>query len=191
MADLGAFAGESPPLPTQSSGTGGVSGGASSAAAAEAARDLQALSPEGDRWSRHSVRLTNSANQSISDATDTAVTFDTDTYDFDDIHSTTTNPSRITMLLAGKYLLTANIDWEDNATGYRQLKLLHNATTAIALTTRVGSATAGANRQTIVTEYDFAAGDYLELFVLQTSGGALNVLTNNDFSPVLTAVLIG
>jgi hypothetical protein len=44
--------------------------------------------------------------------------------------------------------------------------------------------------QTVTTVYDLAAGDYLEVFAYQDSGGALNVQTNANYSPEFSMVLV-
>src|SRR3990167_3110534 len=130
-----------------------------------------------------SVRATNSANESIGDSTNTDLTFNGENYDTDTMHSTTTNTNRLTINTTGKYLFIGNVDWDASATGYRELRILVNGTTIIGSNGVPGSATAAANRQTVVAEYTMAATDYVTLNVRQTSGGALNVLFNQDFSP--------
>ena len=50
-----------------------------------------------------------------------AVTFDTERFDTDTIHSTSTNTSRLTINTGGKYLIGGAVTFTANATGQRQL----------------------------------------------------------------------
>src|SRR5512139_390154 len=51
----------------------------------------------------NSVRVNNSANISINSATDTVLTFDTEDVDSNGMHSTVSNTSRLTAIVAGTY----------------------------------------------------------------------------------------
>ena len=55
------------------------------------------------------ARVHNSANISVSDSTWTSMTFDSERYDTDSIHSTASNTSRLTCVTAGKYLIIATL----------------------------------------------------------------------------------
>lgn len=128
-----------------------------------------------------SARVYDSSNQSISDATRTALTFDSERFDTDGIHSTVTNTSRLTCQTAGVYVISEMVAWDGNATGFRQTGVRLNGSTLVAEST--DSPTSSQINQTICTIYKLAVSDYVELTVRQNSGGSLNVLVFGNYSP--------
>jgi hypothetical protein len=116
--------------------------------------------------------------QSISNATLTAVTFDSERFDTDGYHSTSSNTSRFTVPagMGGKYLLGGVVEFAANATGARSIALRLNGSTYIAFET-IQAATAGGQetRLSVETVYDLLAGEYVEVYVSQVSGGSLNI----------------
>lgn len=136
----------------------------------------------GDRKSvawRDGCRVLNSANLSVATGTAfTVVSWDTDDYDDNSYHSTTTNKSRITPGVAGRGSFTANMSWGANNTGSRALSIQKNGAEVIggawvdgAADTNSGYAT-GQNVSTGII--DFTATDYFEVYVRQNSGANLN-----------------
>jgi hypothetical protein len=121
-------------------------------------------------------RVFNSANISIPNNTDTMLTFDSETYD-DGYHKTTVQNNRITIKSAGRYNIGANIEWANLTIGTRVVYFLLNSTTIIAATEWA------ALRMSLSMDYAFIAGDYIEVWVKQNSGGALNVVAT-AYSPV-------
>ena len=122
---------------------------------------------------------TKSANQSISNETDTTITWNTNTFDTDSIHDTVTNNSRFTVPTGkgGKWLLSCTLDWFNNTAGDRYLTLLVNGT--MVQLSYGGAFAAGASNQTLTTILSLSAADYVEIKGYQTSGGALNVVAAN------------
>lgn len=171
--------GTSIPTGTPSAITGGaLSGGASTSA------------PRLDHLHTLTVpacRVHRTTDQSIPDATVTAVTFNSETYDTDTMHSTASNTSRITFTTAGIYLVTASVYWPPNATGLRTVHIRKNGSTYLAIDQRPTAGAAFSTAMSTSTSDSFAAGDYVECVVWQNSGGALNVETGNFYSPIFTA----
>ena len=138
------------------------------------------------------VRAFNSANISISNNTTTAITLDSERWDTGELHSTSVNTSRITLTTAGNYLIVGIIEWGANATGSRQVQIRRNGDSA----TNIGIITQGATpggagfvtTQVISIYYQLVVGDFIELFVYQDSGGALNVLNSATYSPEFMVV---
>lgn len=120
------------------------------------------------------ARVTHSTTQSISNITDTALSFDTERYDTDVIHDTATNNSRLTCKTGGTYLIIAQVGFAANATGIRQVKILLGGTTIIALDLRSSAGAVFQTRVTAATQYPLGVNDYVEAFVYQDSGGSLN-----------------
>jgi hypothetical protein len=118
-----------------------------------------------------------SSAQSLTNNTESAVTFNSEVFDTDGFHDNSTNNSRITIPSgkAGKYLLTAQISFAANATGARVVKFKKNGSDFM-----LGNVIAAApatdftviNNSTLVNA---SVGDYFEVFALQSSGGSLNL----------------
>lgn len=131
-----------------------------------------------------SCRVFNSANIShTTTATDQFLTFNSERFDTDTMHSTASLTGRIVFTTAGKYLVGGDIEFAANATGQRGIGIRLNATTYIAAGPLVNAAAAGTTRLTIVTYYQFAAADYVELAAYQSSGGVLNVVASGNYTP--------
>lgn len=133
-------------------------------------------------------RLSRSAFMSISDSTLTSVTWDTETYDSHGAHSTSSNTERITIPAdwGGGWLIGAGVGWDLNTTGRRYMQIWLNGVLKIAEMEMQVETAAGNSSGTMMTHWQFAAGDYFELKVYQTSGGSLN-LNNSDYSLTMWA----
>lgn len=141
--------------------------------------------------------LNRTAAQSITDSTDTAITFPTgsvtEELDTDGFHSGATNTARITIPSGGGgwYAIGGNVRWETNATGVRVLWAEYNGSagtgTAIAESRMASSGSATQTSQLVATVYLLAAGDYVTLNVRQTSGGARDI-QSSGFSARFYAV---
>lgn len=131
----------------------------------------------------------NSAVQSITNNTETTVLFDSESFDTDTMHSTSSNTGRVTFTTAGKYAIIGCAAFASNATGYREGDLRINGTTYIC-TCKLGANAASSHEHMVIAFYNAAAADYVELRVLQTSGGNLNTVgaVGGNF---LAAVRIG
>lgn len=127
---------------------------------------------------------------SIPNATVTIISFNNESWDTDDIHDNATNPSRLTCKTPGRYLITANVRFAANATGYRTARI-QRTDVSIPATLPVASKTRNPVSG-IGTDIDLhqivwmSLNDYVVLEVYQTSGAALNVLQSNWDTPVFT-----
>lgn len=136
-----------------------------------------------------SCRVFNSAN--ISHATsgsDQYLTFNSERFDTDTMHSTVSNTGRITFTTAGKYLFGGNVEFAANATGQRSLKVRLNGATVIASGPHHDAAASGVTQCLVAGYYSFSASDYIELGGFQSSGGALNMTASSNYSPEYWAV---
>jgi len=122
------------------------------------------------------VSLYKSAAQTVSNSTFTAITWDSERYDTDSYHSTSTNTSRITIPSgkSGYYILTGSNVWDANATGNRGLELRKNGTSLYYLFFQDGFASNDGTYPFTGT-INLTAGDYIEVFCWQSSGGNLNL----------------
>lgn len=140
------------------------------------------------------ARVYNNASISVNNATLTALTFNSERYDNDTIHDTSSNSGRLTCNTAGKYLIAGHIQWGDDATGFRLIAIRLNGTTYIGIHSHpavANNATDNATYQSVSTIYDLSVGNYVELVVEQISGGALNVVSSGNFSPEFEMNRIG
>ena len=118
-----------------------------------------------------------SGSQSITNNTITALTWDSETFDTDAFHSSP-NTSRFTIPagLAGKYSIKMQILFNTHATGFRNVRLYKNGASLKEGCEVIGSSTAYVGSY-INADLDLIVGDYIEFFVYQNSGGAMNVYT--------------
>ena len=120
--------------------------------------------------------LTNNGAQSISNTTQTQVTFDTESIDTDGFHSTSTNTARITIPSGkdGKYLIVARLSYSSNSTGTRILWLSKNGSTYLATAGAQPVSTGDITTLNITHIVSLVATDYVTMDAYQGSGGALN-----------------
>lgn len=120
-------------------------------------------------------RVYHAATQSIvTSGTPQILAFNTERFDTNTMHDTVTNNSRITINTAGLYVVNAYVEFAASATGTREVDLLVNGTTFIAVDLRPATA-AGTTVIAVSSMWKFAATDYVQARVTQSSGGALNV----------------
>lgn len=117
---------------------------------------------------------------SLTSGTSTLVTLDSESWDSDSMHSTATNPSRITINTSGQYLVSFYARFPSNATGYRQLNLRLNSggSSGGGSTWSTINLAAVNGTSTFVTrtlELTCVSGDHYELFAMQNSGATLSL----------------
>lgn len=133
--------------------------------------------------------------QTLTTGVSTVLNWDTgegtgSSYDTDPVMWTVSAPSRITFNTPGKWRVTVNVLWVANATGNRQIDLRKNAGGSGAAGTRLlvdiiaaPSAGSATNNFTVVIP-GIVAGDYIEAFGSQGSGGNLATLATNHVGAV-------
>ena len=134
--------------------------------------------------------VANSANVSIPNNVNTALTFDT--VRFNSGEWVSTSPSRITCLVDGIYSISGSVSFASSAVGSRKVSIRLNGSTEIATQQPVGTAPSAGSATpvnlSVGTIMQLNAGDYIELIVLQTAGSALNVLSGASYSPEFSAI---
>lgn len=128
--------------------------------------------------------LFQSAAQSIPASTYTAVTFDSESFDTDAYHSTSSNTSRITIPAGkgGKYLFTRKINWAGaiGAGSYVIYKMYKNGTDLASF----GGYAMTSNGQMAVADamiIDAVATDYFECFVFQNTAGSASTSSGGTY----------
>lgn len=135
-------------------------------------------------------RVYHSLDQSIATGVTTVLSFNSERYDTDSMHSTVTNTSRITFTTAGVYVVTGGIEWDTNSDGRRAISIRLNGTDLLVRHVSLPAGTSACSQATS-TIYKFAAGDYVELLALHTvSGSSLSVLASGQYSPEFAAARV-
>ena len=123
--------------------------------------------------------LVYAGDQSIANATETTINWDSETYDTNTFHSTSTNTSRITIpsSYGGYYKVYCTVNFAANSTGQRQLFLYKNGT-MISGFMQPPASTGGLYYLSLSTSVNLVATDYLEIKVYQNSTGSLGMNGN-------------
>jgi hypothetical protein len=126
------------------------------------------------------ARVGGAGSQAVANRVLTSVNFPIEHYDTADLHSTSANTSRLTAPVAGIYRMSTNLLWESNPTGQRELIFELNAASPLShhIPAFVTAPATAGDMQQLSTEIKLAAGDFVEVRVLQSSGGSLNVTAN-------------
>jgi hypothetical protein len=142
------------------------------------------------------VRVFRSTPQSISATS--PISFDTERFDGPGPAMwTNVGPpgieQRLTARVAGRYLISANVLWDEAAGAgtFRELSIRLNGATSIASVLQppvTGGVTTG---QSVTTIFELAVGDYVEAIVDQNSGLPINILPLADISPEFMMSRIG
>lgn len=129
------------------------------------------------------VQVFNSATQSVANGSDFYPTFNSESWDTDSFHSTSTNTSRLTVPSGqgGKYMVYAVGGIDASGTGYRRFCFSINRTAEL-----FNNFITPMSSQALVITFsgvlDLVANDYVEILVSQNSGGALNYLAGASYS---------
>jgi hypothetical protein len=140
------------------------------------------------------ARVTATATQSLTNNTATKITFNTasstpttDSYDpqawFDNAND------RITIGQAGFYTISANVGFATNATGRRLVQIYVNGSDRGGV--QVAALSGATTILSASTNVYLAVNDYVEVFALQQSGGALNTVFLTGVYPSLSVGRIG
>jgi hypothetical protein len=125
--------------------------------------------------------------QSVSDATETTFSFDTEAYDTDSMHSGGA-PTRITFTTAGLYLVAAGVQVADNSDYLAAfIAIRKGGSTILRYASDMGVSDGAGPRLNMAGVWKFAAAEYIELrgFHNNTGNAARNM------TPVLEAVWLG
>ena len=124
------------------------------------------------------------ANQSISNDTVTVINFDAETYDTSSFHDNTTNNSRVTVPSGkgGYYLIAAKAYWvAASDTQERQLRINKNGT-ALDFFFDVNVNSNAAHTRELVSIFNLAVGDYIEMAVYQFSGATRTIQKGESYT---------
>jgi hypothetical protein len=128
-----------------------------------------------------SCKVHNSAAISVPNTTTTLLAFDTEDWDNNNIHSTSSNPSRLVAPVTGKYLVTLNCAWTGVTGGAlreAQINLNSGGTGGGTVLASDGKGPSTAQiRHSVAVQVALSAGDYVEAYVYQDSGSTMSIGT--------------
>jgi hypothetical protein len=137
---------------------------------------LKWATPAGGSSTFCGVRVYNTTNnQSLANATETDLTWDSEIYDTDGFHSTSTNTSRLTVPAgkAGYYQINAFGVFNNNSTtGSRYIDIKKNGAASNYFNFANSNVDTG---MTVSFVLNLAEGDYIEMAMYQASTGSLTV----------------
>lgn len=127
-------------------------------------------------------QLYKTSSQSVSDNTNTTISFEAEFFDSDNYHDNTTNNSRITIPSgkAGKYFVFASLGMDANTTGRRLVYIFKNgATYSNGIENALAPISSNNGSTLTMGIVDLAVGDYVTAVFYQNSGGSLNVTSTS------------
>ena len=137
-----------------------------------------------------SARVYNDAAISIDHNTVTALTFNSERWDTNTIHSVLLNTGRLTCATAGIYSIFGHVRFAEHNTGNRILAIRLNGSDVYS-NHRQDAVQGAQTPMSISTHISLAASDYVELTVYQTSGGALNIESSDMLTPEFGMTYLG
>jgi hypothetical protein len=126
----------------------------------------------------------------------TPITLNSEAFDTDGFHSTSSNTSRMTIPSGkdGYYFISGECAFAPNAAGQRLLIIYLNSVATGTRLVQVNDANpSGTNNSVLLVAgvYHLVATDYIELCAYQNSGGNLNTVEFSVLDPHLSLVLLG
>jgi hypothetical protein len=130
--------------------------------------------------------VTNTGDISVAGGgTHNLISFDTDQVNIDGMHSTTSNPSRLTAPIDGLYEIHGEANWFpcSNTGTFEEIEIYVNGTTRVGVT-EIPNSTAACVVEGVNALVRLHAGDYVQLFARQSSGSAETIRgTNSEGAP--------
>lgn len=128
------------------------------------------------------AQVKNSANQALTISTWTTLSFDQEEFDDASYHDTSTNNSRLTVSVAGRYRVTGQIEFsstDNNAYGVRIIK--NGSTTGFIPTNLFSNGSQVASYLQVTWTFDLAANDYVQLQGFKTDSPSNAVAAGTQF----------
>jgi lipopolysaccharide transport system ATP-binding protein len=120
-----------------------------------------------------------------------AVRFNMTRWDTDGIHDSDVNNTRLTCRTPGIYAIYGCVEFDVNPRGRRALNVRVNGSRIIASQHVMAVSDPGIGTTVSISCIQYLnAGDYIELFARQGSGGTLNINAKPEYSPIFSLVRI-
>jgi len=124
------------------------------------------------------LEATSGGDQTIANGTVTVLALPNESYDTANLHDPAAN-TRLVAPVAGIYAITANVKWRASGGGTQRFATLRkNGILSDLNTVQVApvNSTLNFTSEIVSGQFALAAGDFVEVFVLQDSGAPLNVV---------------
>jgi hypothetical protein len=124
------------------------------------------------------LEVNSGGDQTIASGTVTVLALPNEAYDTANLHDPAAN-TRLVAPVAGIYAITANVKWRASGGGTQRFATLRkNGILSDLNTVQVApvNSTLQFTSEVVSGQFALAAGDFVEVFVLQDSGAALNVV---------------
>lgn len=135
-------------------------------------------------------RVYNTTNILVASGPNVPLTFDSEHYDIDGEHSTTSNTGYLYATVSGEYVIGITVRWNANATGMRETTIRDKNGDLLARTDQ-NTIISGGFGQNVTTIWHLNAGDFVQSWVYQDSGVSINITANSYFSPEFYMQRIG
>ena len=124
-----------------------------------------------------------STTQIISGSTYTAILFNTEEFDTDSFHSTSTNTSRITIPSGkdGRYQVNASLAWSNVTGDLRNIVIYKNGSLYQECPYIAAGADGRTHAQTSLV-MDLVATDYIEVYAYQNKGTTVGIWGNDTYA---------
>lgn len=133
-----------------------------------------------------------STAQTIPTSTQTKVVFDGVDSDGWNCWDLSPNPTRLTVPVTGRYIITGNVAFEAASSGHRALNILKNNTVELARSDFNPVSNSVDTHSTVTCHaVSLTKGDYVELRVWQNSGSDLDIMNTGDHNPKLSLIYLG
>jgi hypothetical protein len=134
----------------------------------------------------------NTTDQAVANATTKTINYNSEEYDTDAYHDTSTNTNRLTIPSGktGYFLLAWNVAWANNSTGYRNVDLLKNGSAYRQYS--INCNTFGDQTSVTGSALVYAtAGTYFSLTAFQASGSSINLIGSSSPNNVFAIAYLG
>lgn len=130
-------------------------------------------------------------NQTITTSTQTKIIFDSVDSDGWGCWSVS-NPTRLTIPVTGRYIISANAAFEAAAPGHRAINILKNNVNELARSDFLPVSNSIDTHSSVTSHaVSMTKGDYVEFRCWQDSGSDLDILNGGDHSPRLSIIYLG
>jgi len=133
-----------------------------------------------------------STAQTIPTATQTKVAFDAVDSDGWNCWDLSPNPTRLTVPLTGRYIITGNVAFEAASSGHRAINILKNNSVELARSDFNPVSNSVDTHSTVTCHaVSLTKGEYVELRVWQNSGSDLDIMNTGDHNPKMSLIYLG
>lgn len=137
------------------------------------------------------TRVRRTSDQTIPNATLTAISFQAAVSDPFGMWTLGSNPDRVTIQQPGWYQLSGSVAFAANATGMRATLLRINNSYYVAAARSTNAGGSERTAQVVSAGIQLAANDYVQLWVAHSAGADLNVFAEDQWTPTLSVARVG